>query len=80
MPKGTWLAVAALAAGGCSRKDSAPPSQAAEGRAGSATPAKPDAVAPRAKLDGPAVAPVITDSIAFVVPKDAGWSGERELA
>jgi hypothetical protein len=35
---------------------------------------------PKVKIDGPSVAPVITSSITFAVPKDAPWWGEMAFA
>lgn len=63
------VVVAALTA--CKGKDSGKPAAT-----GSAAAPVVTAEHAQAKIDGPAVTPVITGSITFVVPKDATWWGE----
>ncbi len=44
------------------------------------TPSTPTIPTPAKKPDGPAVTPVVTNSVTFVVPKAAGWWGELQFS
>src|SRR6185369_11771698 len=68
--KRAWVALIVVGVLGCKEKakDVRP---AEKGSASSAPIDKPPV-----KIDGPAITPVVTNSITFFVPKDAPWWGE----
>lgn len=72
-----WVLVGLLAVVGCKDKaKNAPPSPVEKSVKEAAAPVE---RAP-AKIDGPAVTPVITNSITFFVPKNATWWGEMAFS
>jgi len=74
-----WV-VAALALAACGKQQDKPGAGSATGSAASASAVPAEPAPPRPKIDGPAVAPAITRSIAFVVPKDTSFWGELNFA
>jgi hypothetical protein len=70
--KRAWVALVVLGVVGC--KDKAKDLRPADKGSAASAPVATDK--PPAKVDGPAVTPVITSSITFFVPKDAPWWGE----
>ena len=69
--KRAWVALVAVGILGC--KDKA--KDAAKTKPGAA-PVVVEDTKPPIKIEGPAVSPVVTNSITFFVPKDAAWWGE----
>lgn len=65
-----WVALVVAGVLGCKDKPKDPPKSGATGSAAAVADKVP------VKIDGPSVAPVVTNSITFVVPKDAPWWGE----
>lgn len=70
--KRAWVALVVLGIAGC--KDKAKDVRPADKGSAASAPLATDK--PPVKIDGPAVTPVVTNSITFFVPKDAPWWGE----
>lgn len=70
-----WVALVVVGVVGCKDKAKQAPPLAGTGSAAVASIDKPPV-----KIEGPSVAPTVTSSITFFVPKDAAWWGEMAFA